>query len=89
VAAVAGIAGALSYSHMRQLADEHGQAGWHAHAFPLSVDGMDIEAAAGQAGCPGPALSIGTTGNLAANVATAGPRMTSRMISLIIGGCPP
>jgi hypothetical protein len=27
---------------MRQLAEEHGQAGWHAHAFPLSVDGIEI-----------------------------------------------
>ena len=44
VAALAGIAGAISYSHMRQLAVDHGQAGWHAHAFPLSVDGIEIVA---------------------------------------------
>jgi len=44
VAALSGIAGALSYSHMRQLAEEHGQAGWHAHAFSLSVDGIEIVA---------------------------------------------
>ncbi|HUD39118.1 MAG TPA: DUF2637 domain-containing protein [Streptosporangiaceae bacterium] len=53
---LARIAGAISYSHMRQLAQDHGQAGWHAHAFPLSVD-------------------------LAANVATAGPGMVSRVIA--------
>jgi hypothetical protein len=44
VAALAGLAGAISYSHMRQLAQQHGQAGWHAHAFPLSVDGLEIVA---------------------------------------------
>jgi hypothetical protein len=44
VATLAGIAGAISYSHMRQLAAAHGQADWHAHAFPLSVDGMEIVA---------------------------------------------
>jgi hypothetical protein len=37
VAALAGLAGAISYSHMRQLAQDHGQPGWHAHAIPLSV----------------------------------------------------
>lgn len=44
VAGLTGIAGALSYSHMRQLAQDHGEAGWHAHAFPLSVDGLEIVA---------------------------------------------
>lgn len=62
VAGLAGIADALS--HMRQLAQDHGQAGWHAHAFPLSVDGIEISPRsccppaggqhAGRAGCPGP-----------------------------------
>jgi Protein of unknown function (DUF2637) len=44
VAGLAGIAGAISYSHMRQLAAAHGDTGWHAHAFPLSVDGVEIVA---------------------------------------------
>jgi hypothetical protein len=44
VAWLAGIAGALSYSHMRQLAEAHGNAGWHAHTLPLSVDGVEIVA---------------------------------------------
>jgi Protein of unknown function (DUF2637) len=91
VAALAGIAGALSYSHMRQLAGEHGQAGWHAHAFPLSVDGVEIVAslvlladrrADRRSGwLPWTALAIGTAGSLAANVATAGPGMISRLIA--------
>jgi hypothetical protein len=42
VAALAGLSGAISYSHMRQPAAEHGQAGWRAHAFPLSVDGLEL-----------------------------------------------
>jgi hypothetical protein len=51
-------------SHMRLLAGGHGAAGWHAHAFPLSVDGVEIVASLvlladrrsgpGPAGCPGP-----------------------------------
>jgi hypothetical protein len=44
VAGLAGIAGALSYSHMRHLAEAPGQSGWHAHAFPLSVNGVEIVA---------------------------------------------
>jgi hypothetical protein len=44
VAGLAGIAGAISYSQMRQLAQAHGQVGWQAHAFPLSVDGVEIVA---------------------------------------------
>jgi Protein of unknown function (DUF2637) len=35
--ALAGIATAISYSHMRELAAAHGEAGWHAHTIPLSV----------------------------------------------------
>jgi Protein of unknown function (DUF2637) len=44
VVGLAGIAGAISYSHMRLLAAEHGETGWQAHAFPLSVDGIEIVA---------------------------------------------
>ena len=44
VAGLAGIAGAISYSHMRQLASAHGDTGWHAHALPLSVDSVEIVA---------------------------------------------
>jgi hypothetical protein len=44
VAGLAGIAGAISYSHMRNLAAVHGETGWQAHAFPLSVDGIEIVA---------------------------------------------
>jgi hypothetical protein len=73
VAGLAGIAEAISYSHMRQLAQDHGQAGWHAHAFPLSVDGIEIVASlvlladrrAGRRSgwLPWAALVIGTVGS--------------------------
>jgi hypothetical protein len=76
---------------MRQLAASHGQAGWHAHAFPLSVDGIEIVASLvllADRRCgrrsgwlPWAALVIGTTGSLAANIATAGPDAVSRVIA--------
>jgi Protein of unknown function (DUF2637) len=91
VAGLAGIAGALSYSHMRQLAQDHGQVGWHAHAFPLSVDGIEIVASlvlladrrAGRRSgwLPWTALAAGTAGSLAANIAAAHPDPVSRVIA--------
>jgi len=91
VAGLAGIAGAISYSHMRQLAAAHGDAGWHAHAFPLSVDGVKIVAslvllAGRRAGrrsgwLPWTALAVGTAASLGANVATADAGTVSRIIA--------
>jgi len=76
---------------MRQLAQDHGQAGWHAHAFPLSVDGIEIVASlvlladrrAGRRSgwLPWTALAAGTAGSLAANIATAHPDPVSRVIA--------
>lgn len=91
VAGLAGIAGAISYSHMRQLAAAHGDTGWHAHAFPLSVDGVEIVASlvlladrrAGRKSVwlPWAAPAIGTAASLAANIATADHGMISRIIA--------
>ena len=91
VAGLAGLAGAISYSHMRMLAEANGQAGWHAHAFPLSVGGVEIVASlvlladrrtGRRSGwLPWTALAIGTAASLAANVATAGPAPISRVIA--------
>ncbi len=91
VVGLAGIAAALSYSHMRQLAQDHGQTGWHAHAFPLSVDGIEIVAslvlladrrAGRRSGCLSwTALTAGTIGSLAANIAAAHPDPVSRVIA--------
>jgi hypothetical protein len=76
-------------SYMRQLAADYRQAGWHAQAFPLSIDGIEVVASlvllADRTGrrsgwLPGAALAIGTAGSLAANVATAGPVVISRVI---------
>ncbi|MGF1652347.1 MAG: DUF2637 domain-containing protein [Actinomycetales bacterium] len=39
---LAAIAAAISYDHLRILAEEHGESGWRTHAFPLSVDGMEV-----------------------------------------------
>src|SRR6185437_1294000 len=67
------------------------QAGWHAHAFPLSVDGIEIVASlvllanrrhGRRSGwLPWAALAVGTAGSLTANVATAGPDLISRIIA--------
>jgi hypothetical protein len=76
---------------MRQLAAAHGDAGWHAHAFPLSVDGVEIAAslvllpdrrADRRSGwLPWTALAVGTAASMAANIATAGAGMVSRITS--------
>ncbi len=91
MAGLAGIAGAISYSHMRQLAAAHGQVGWHARAFPLSVDGVEVVAslvlladrrARRPSGwLPWAALTIGTGASLAANIATADHGTISRIIA--------
>src|SRR5262245_29061222 len=91
VAGLAGIAGALSYNHMRQLAEANGNTGWHAHTLPLSVDGVEIVASlvlladrrtGHRSGwLPRAALLVGTAASLAANVATASPSAISRIIA--------
>jgi Protein of unknown function (DUF2637) len=91
VAALAGIAGAISYSHMRALAVAHGETGWQAHTFPLSVDGIEIVASlvllsdrrTGRPSgwLPWAALAAGTTASLAANVAAAGTDLVGRVVA--------
>jgi hypothetical protein len=82
VSALAIVAGAVSFDHMRELAIKHDQTGWKAYAFPISVDGLEIVAslylvAQRRAGLPtGPipwvALIVGTAASLAANIAVGG-----------------
>lgn len=91
VAALAGIAGAISYSHMRELVSAHGETGWQAHTFPLSVDGIEIVASlvlladrrTGRAPgwLPWAALTAGTTASLAANIAAAGAGLVGRVVA--------
>jgi len=82
VGALAFVAGAISFSHMRELATHHDQLGWKSLAFPISVDGLEIVAslflvAQRRAGrptgwVPWVALIVGTVASLAANVAVGG-----------------
>jgi Protein of unknown function (DUF2637) len=91
VIGLAGIAGAISYSHMRELAVAHGETGWQGHAFPLSVDGIEIVASlvlltdrrtGRRSGwLPWAALAAGTTSSLAANVAAAGADLIGRVVA--------
>jgi hypothetical protein len=82
VAVLAGVAGAVSFDHMRELAAAHGQHGWKAYAFPVSVDGLEVVAglylvAQRRAGrptgwLPWAALALGSVASVAANVAVGG-----------------
>src|SRR5436309_2792441 len=86
-----GIAGAISYQHLLVLALEHGQHGWLGHAFPLSVDGVEIVASlrlladqrihVPSGWWPWAALVVGTGFSVFANVATAGPGLLDRVIA--------
>ncbi|EMF57321.1 MULTISPECIES: DUF2637 domain-containing protein [Streptomyces] len=75
------IAGALSFSHLHDLADAAGQGGWKAWAYPISVDLLLVAAwrkmreqqRAGQpAGGPRLWFLVALAASLGANVATAG-----------------
>jgi hypothetical protein len=91
VVGLAGIAGAISYSHMQHLAEVHGEQGWRAHCFPLSVGGIEIVASlvllyhrrAGSpaGGLPWVALAAGTLASLAANVAVGATDLVGRAVA--------
>jgi hypothetical protein len=91
VVGLAGIAGAISYSHMTELAHLHGETGWRGHMFPLSVDGIEIVASlvlladkrAGRRSgrLPWAALVAGTGASFAANIAVGGSDLIGRAVS--------
>lgn len=91
VAVLAGVAGAISYSHMAELARLHGEVGWRAHAFPVSVDSIEIVAslvllahrrARNRTGwLPWAALAAGTVASLAANVAVGASDPVGRLVA--------
>lgn len=91
VVGLAGIAGAISYSHMTELAHLHGETGWRGHMFPLSVDGIEIVASlvlladkrAGRRSgrLPWAALVAGTGASFAANIAVGGSDWIGRAVS--------
>jgi hypothetical protein len=75
------IAGALSFSHLHDLAEAAGQGGWKAWAYPVSVDLLLVAAwrrmrqaqrAGLKAGGPRLWFLVALTASLGANVATAG-----------------
>ncbi len=91
VVVLAGVAGAISYSHMAELAHLHGEVGWRSHAFPVSVDGIEIVAslvllahrrAGTRAGwLPWAALAAGTAASVAANVAVGASDPVGRLVA--------
>jgi hypothetical protein len=91
VVGLAGVAGAISYSHMAELARIHGEVGWRSHAFPVSVDGIEVVAslvllahrrAGTRAGwLPWAALVAGTAASVAANVAVGASDPVGRLVA--------
>jgi hypothetical protein len=91
VVVLAGVAGAISYSHMAELARLHSEVGWRAHAFPVSVDGIEIVSslvllahrrAGTRAGwLPWAALAAGTAASVAANVAVGASDLVGRLVA--------
>jgi hypothetical protein len=91
VAGLALIAGAVSYAHMKILAEQHGETGWRAHAFPLSVDGIEIVASlvlladrrfGRRSGwLVWAALVAGTAASMAANVAVGATDPVGRVVA--------
>ncbi|GIJ34981.1 DUF2637 domain-containing protein [Micromonospora sediminimaris] len=88
---LAGIAGAVSYDHLRELAESRGETGWRAHAFPLTVDGVEIVAtltilADRRASRPSTwvtwtALVAGGIASLGANILVAQDDLIARIIA--------
>jgi hypothetical protein len=91
VAALALVAGAISFSHMSALALAHGQLGWKSTAFPISVDGLELVSSLyilaqrrtgrGAGLLPWAALVVGTVASLAANVAVGGADPVGRALA--------
>lgn len=90
VVVVAGIAAAVSYAHMQELAEGAGE-GWRSWLIPVSIDGLVVAASMvlltrRRACLPGGwlawgALAAGVLASLAANMANAEPTTTARLIA--------
>lgn len=91
VAALAVLAGATSYRHMVTLAERSGQHGADAHAFPLTVDGLDLigvlvlltdrRTGRNSGWLPWTVLAIGALASITANIAVAPANPIARAIS--------
>ncbi|GAA0908724.1 DUF2637 domain-containing protein [Virgisporangium aurantiacum] len=91
VSGLAALAGWISYHHMLLLARRSGQTGVDAHAFPLTVDGLDLigvlvllaDRRTGRRSgwLPWTVLSVGTIASISANIAVAPDNLVARAIS--------
>jgi hypothetical protein len=91
VSGLALLAGAASYHHMLALAERSGEYGVDAHAFPLTVDGLDLigvlvlladrRTGRDSGWLPWTVLTVGTLASITANIAVAPPNPIARAIS--------
>lgn len=90
------LTGSLSFSHIHDLAAAHGQTGWKAWLYPLSVDLLTVaayrkltaaRAAHNPAGLAWCSFLLGLAASLAANIAGSWPN-PDRMISVSLGVWP-
>lgn len=85
------IAGSLSFSHIHDLADAHGQTGWKAWTYPLSVDLLTVAAYRNvRERRTGPVVSwfwflLSLAASLAANIIATGGR---DLLSICVGVWP-
>lgn len=91
VSGMAGLAGWISYHHMFLLARRSGHSGIDAHAFPLTVDGLDLigmlvllaDRRTGRRSgwLPWTVLGVGAAASVVANIAVAPDNLVARAIS--------
>ncbi|MEV4199373.1 DUF2637 domain-containing protein [Micromonospora globbae] len=91
VSGLAGLAGWISYHHMLLLARRSGHSGIDAHAFPLTVDGLDLigvlvllaDRRTGRRSgwLPWTVLGVGAAASVVANIAVAPDNVVARAIS--------
>jgi hypothetical protein len=91
VSGLAALAAWISYHHMLTLAEQAGERGIDAHAFPLTVDGLDVigmlvllaDRRNGRRSGPLPfiILGVGTLASITANIAVAPDNLVARAIS--------
>jgi hypothetical protein len=91
-AMVAGVAGAASFEHIASVAIGAGERAWVGYSLPLAIDGLIVVGVAalledqrrGRRGRLSARLAVlvGVTATLAANVASAEPTGTARLVAL-------
>jgi hypothetical protein len=91
-AMVAGVAGAASFEHIASVAIGAGERAWVGYTLPLAIDGLIVVGVAalledqrrGRRGrlSARQAVLVGVTATLAANVASAQPTGTARLVAL-------